>query len=146
MQTDWQGKWGFDTHFFVYLLDADSPFFAPTVDLFRILIKNKVKFTMTQQNILETTKVLAGYRKLNLKKITTNLNNLIENFEFVVYSPLPTTLPLFYKLLKNSKRQQIFDTYLAATFLDNGIKNFFTLNTKDFKGLSELNIVNPFKK
>lgn len=145
IKTDWQGKWGFDSHFIIYLLDGKSPYFTPTLKLFKILLKNKVKLAITQQNILEATRVLIGYYKLDYKKVVKSVNDLISDFDFTVYSPLPTTLSVFYKLFEVSRKKQIFDTYLAATYLDNSIHNLLSLNVRDFSGIVGLKIINPFK-
>ena len=42
-------------------------------------------------------------------------------------------------------RQRYFDAQLAATMVAHGIRTLLTENTQDFKGMSEIRAVNPFR-
>jgi predicted nucleic acid-binding protein len=39
---------------------------------------------------------------------------------------------------------RIFDLFLAATMLDNGVHTIYTENVRDFKGLKGIEVINPF--
>ena len=41
--------------------------------------------------------------------------------------------------------QCIFDAFLVATMLENGVTTIYTANTKDFLPFHELQVVNPFE-
>ena len=43
-------------------------------------------------------------------------------------------------------RQRYFDAQLAATMVAHGIRTLLTENTQDFKGMSEIRAVNPFRE
>ena len=43
-------------------------------------------------------------------------------------------------------RQRYFDAQLAATMVTHGIRTLLTENTQDFKGMSEIRAVNPFRE
>ena len=60
-------------------------------------------------------------------------------------SPLPTTIHRYHRLLKGAKVKDIFDLYLAATLMDNGVKKLLTVNVKDFQGVEGLRVINPFE-
>ena len=38
----------------------------------------------------------------------------------------------------------IFDAQLVSTMMEYGIKNIYTVNTKDFVRFKEIEVVNPF--
>jgi predicted nucleic acid-binding protein len=50
-------------------------------------------------------------------------------------------------LIKDKKYlgRRIFDAYLAATMLSNGINIIYTANDNDFEIFKEIEVVNPFK-
>jgi len=43
-------------------------------------------------------------------------------------------------------RQRYFDAQLAATMVAHGIRTLLTESTQDFKGMSEVRAVNPFRE
>jgi toxin-antitoxin system PIN domain toxin len=42
------------------------------------------------------------------------------------------------------KQQQVFDAFLVATMLDNGVRTIYTQNVSDFEIYEELRVINPF--
>ncbi len=140
-------NWGVDSNIIIYALDNKSSFFKKAENFFNSFIKkNNINLYITHQNILEIEKVFIDFYKLKREKVIEAIYNLLEAFNFNVISPLPTTLSYYHTLIqgKNSKID-LFDYYLAATYLDNKINNLFTINTKDFSNIKELNVFNPFK-
>lgn len=73
---------------------------------------------------------------------------IITAFEFEVLTPASATYQTFHQLIGNSTKTppDIFDFYLAATLLDNGINQLLTVNIADFAGITSLNARNPFEK
>ena len=61
---------------------------------------------------------------------------------FRIIEPLPTTLFSFLTLLDKLEKPDIFDTFLAATTLDNDINCILTNNPKDFKNIQGLEVLN----
>lgn len=59
--------------------------------------------------------------------------------------PKETTLERLLGLLERHPviEQRIFDAFLVATMLDNGVRMIYTQNTKDFEIYPELQVVNP---
>jgi len=104
-----------------------------------------INFYITQQNLVEIEKVIIGFYRIKKETVIANLERFLSAFNFSVISPLPTTLSYYHKLLLSySSKDAFFDFYLAATYLDNQINNFFTVNTKDFLTIKELRVANPF--
>lgn len=62
-----------------------------------------------------------------------------------VICPLQTTFFTFSGLLAKygASKKRIFDLYLIATALDNGILSICTWNIKDFYDITEINVKTP---
>lgn len=60
--------------------------------------------------------------------------------------PKETTVSRMLDLLgsRSVRGGKIFDFFLAATMLDNGVQTIYTENTRDFEGLGEIEAINPF--
>ncbi len=140
-------NWGVDSNIIIYALDNKSVFFKEAEIFFNFFLKkHHINLYIAHQNILEIEKVFIDFYKLNRKKVVETIYNLLEAFNFSIISPLPTTLSYYHKLIQGkSSKIDLFDYYLAATYLDNKINNLFTINTKDFSNIKELNVSNPFK-
>lgn len=157
MKNTLKGKWVFDTQLLIYTLNESSPFHFATKSLFELLISSKEKEktlsekfigVVAQQNIIEAENVLIKYYKFNYKKAIQAIQDIIIAFNFETIASLPTTYLRFHSLTKslNKKTVDIFDLYLVTTMLDNGITNIITVNEKDFAGIIEITVYNPFKE
>lgn len=145
MMTDLNGKWVFDSNILVYFLDNKSSFHKKTKDLFSLILSKQIEGVLTQQNVIETERVLFLAYKLKRNKILNTIDNLIESFNFQLISPLYSTLEKYHTLLKSIKtHNDIFDIYLSATIIDNGFNRILTNNTKDFYSVKGIEAVNPF--
>lgn len=140
-----EGRWLFDTHFLVYSLDALSPFYEPTRELFTALHEDEIEGVLALQNILEAENVLIKRYRQDKEIIVKYIENIIDAFNFTIISPTPNTYLTFHKLLKGVPGSiDLFDCFLAATMLDNKIGSILTLNTKDFSGIKGIQAENPF--
>lgn len=140
------GKWVFDSNLLIYFLDQSSSFFEQSKLLFGRILSGKIEAYCGQQNIIEAERILIQKYKKAIGETTSRLEILISEFSFQVITPFPYTLKTFHSILPSIKSGgDIFDYYLAATMLDNGINKILTVNTKDFKGIKEIEAVNPFK-
>jgi predicted nucleic acid-binding protein len=70
------------------------------------------------------------------------MNEFIENFD-VVYETngIMTTLNSLIIKYKQDK-QKIYDTNIVATMINNNIQKLFTFNTKNFKKITEIELIN----
>ena len=80
------------------------------------------------------------------QEIFDEVSLFINSFMFNLVSPLPTTLYRYQEYFVKMEKNNMFDLYLAATYLDNGVKQIYTANESDFVGISGLKAVNPYKK
>ncbi len=59
--------------------------------------------------------------------------------------PKDTTISRLVSMLDRHdvKRRDIFDAFLVATMLDNGVRTIYTQNVKDFEGYPGIQVINP---
>ncbi|MBI4066772.1 type II toxin-antitoxin system VapC family toxin [Candidatus Gottesmanbacteria bacterium] len=146
MRITLNGKWVFDSNLFIYFLDKSSPFYEQARALFAEIISEKIQPYCGQQNIIEVERILVQRYKITVPEITPKVDTLITEFHFRVMAPFPYTVKTFHTILPSIKSGgDIFDYYLAATMLDNGINRILTVNTKDFSQIKEIQAINPFK-
>ncbi len=146
MTTILRKKWGFDSNIIVYALDADSKYHKRTKELLVNLRRNREIPHITHQNILEVEKVLTKVFELNKNIVIEKLSLLLDSFNFTFVSPHLTTIHRYHKFFSEKEGKKIFDLYLAATYIDNGINQMYTANEKDFAGIPNFKAVNPYKK
>ena len=129
-----------DSNILVYLLDKNSPFHHQVNAFFKTLIHRQVSVYIAQQNLLELLSVLTKKHQLAKHSALQKVNLLAQEPLFHIISPLPETFSSFLKLLKPLPSPDIYDVYLAATCLDNGIKAILSNNPKDFANMKGLKV------
>lgn len=134
-----------DSNILIYAINADS---AKHESAKQFLKDNLGNLQVAQQNLLETLRVVthkAFASTLNLKEAVEAIFLLIQGFQIVV--PHNNTYYLCLELIKehNLTGNRIFDAYLAATALTNGIYEVATDNERDFRKYREIKVINPFK-
>ena len=140
------GKWVFDSHLFVYSQDIKSPFYKVTSHLFSRVLSGEIEIVCAQQNIIETENVLIRFYQKDSSKIVNILEDILLNYNIDVITPDPKTYEHYHDLIIKSKQPyDLYDYFLAATMLDNGIDRILTGNTKDFTQIPGIEAVNPFK-
>lgn len=107
----------------------------------------QVKAALPHQNLLEYLAVVTDSRRvehpLSLREAFVNIS--IYTASLSVIFPKVTTVGTLQQLskVKSAPRMKIFDLYLAATALDNGITQICTWNIADFVGIPEIEPVSP---
>lgn len=133
-----------DSNILIYSINSDSPKHKKAQ---KFLNDNLSNLEVAHQNILESIRVLTHRRfsrPMNLKDALNSVLNIIKSCS--VISPNQNTYYLAIELINNYKLSgnRIFDAYLAATALSNGIYTIATDNVRDFQKFKELKIFNPF--
>lgn len=136
-----------DTNVIIYALDGTSPFFPKAKAVLTRCFSGEIEGFVAQQNLLEATNVLVSVYKLPKKEVIKELHRLGKEFRLTTIFPLHSTIFTFWKLLAENKktRADIFDFYLAATMVDNGLNQILTRNAKDFAGITTIKTLNPFQ-
>lgn len=133
-----------DSNILVYSIDKFSPKHKQAQ---KFLKENLNILEVANQNIFETLRVIT-YPKfpnpMKLKDAVDAVERILKVCSIV--SPDWRTQRIALELIKKYKLSSdiVFDAYLAATALANGIDTIATDNTKDFQRIKEIKIINPF--
>lgn len=132
-----------DSNILIYALNSRSP----KNEAAQAFIQSQKVLVLAQQNLVETLRILThskfpqpvnpGEAIVSLKLITKHALIIGPNFD---------TVSLTYDLIKKYDVQgtEIFDAYLVATAISNGITKIATHNEKHLKKYREVNVINPF--
>lgn len=133
-----------DTNILIYAINADSSKYKQAQ---KFLKENLSELEIAHQNVLEAIRVLTHKnfsRTMNLKDALKAVLPIVKSC--IIISPNQSTYYFAIELIKNYKLKgnRIFDAYLAATALSNGITTIATDNIRDFKKFKEIKLLNPF--
>lgn len=133
-----------DSNILIYAINKTSP---KHVKAQNFLQENSNALTVAHQNIFESMRVLTHSKFQNPMK----QNDAVEAIDRIldvctIISPDYRTHRIALELIKkyNIVSDQIFDAYLVATAISNGINKIATDNVKDLKKFSEISVVYPF--
>ena len=134
-----------DSNVLIYAINEASPKHRRAQQFLQDNIDN---MAIAQQNILESVRVLTHSKFSNPMLSDEALRAVLaitDNAKLL--TPNKTTYYLFMDLIGKYKfaGDKIFDMYLIATALSNGINIVATDNIKDFKDVSEIKPIDPFK-
>ncbi|HEY1835886.1 MAG TPA: PIN domain-containing protein [Candidatus Saccharimonadales bacterium] len=134
-----------DSNIIIYALNSSSPKHK-AAQVF--LQAHASHLALAHQNVLESLRVLTHHKfssPMTPAEATRAIMSIAEACR--VITPDRTTYYLALELIRKYKLpgDKIFDAYLAATALTNGVSTIATDNTKDFAAIEELETINPFK-
>jgi predicted nucleic acid-binding protein len=134
-----------DSNILIYALNQSSP----KHQVARLFLRTSFKEAVVAvQNILEVTRVMSHPvfpAKLPLKTVVRALDQVVKAMR-IIY-PNEETYYVYQRLLKkyDLEGNRVFDVYLAATALTNGVYELATDNEKHFGMIDEIKVINPFK-
>lgn len=133
-----------DSNILIYSINRSSPKHKKAQ---RFLENNVNNLEVAHQNILETIRVLTHPKfpePMEIDHAWDATLNILKGCRII--SPNYLTYQIALELIKKYKlaSNKIFDAYLAATALANGIDTIATDNTKDFQRIKEIIVINPF--
>jgi predicted nucleic acid-binding protein len=134
-----------DTNILIYAINADSPKHKQAQEF---LVINHDKLEIAHQNVLEAIRVLTHKSFSKPMRPEDALESVLSIARScLMISPDESTYYLTLEFIRNYKLtgNRIFDGYLAATALTNGIAEIATDNTRDFGKFKEINVINPFQ-
>lgn len=133
-----------DSNILVYSINSSSP---KNKKAQKFLQNNLGNLDVAHQNIFETIRVLTHPKFPSPMKIS----DALEAIEAIlkgcrIISPDYRTHRIALELIKKYQlsADHVFDAYLAATALSNGIETIATDNVKDFSKLTEIETIDPF--
>lgn len=133
-----------DSNILVYSIDKYSPKHSKAQ---KFLEENLNILEIAHQNIFETLRVITYPKFPNPMKLKDAIDAVERILKVCsIISPNWKTQSITLELIKKYKLSSdiIFDAYLAATALSNGINTIATDNVKDFKRFREIKVINPF--
>ncbi|MCB1193035.1 MAG: PIN domain-containing protein [Leptospiraceae bacterium] len=134
-------KIGVDTNIFVYALD-NSSIYHSICDTFLKDTENEL-FT-TAKNLSEFVAVCTkiGIGQYEMKGFYDEIKNNI-----TILYPNEETLKVFEQLIDKyqPKGNRVYDIEIVSIFISNNINKLATINTDDFKNITEINLF-EFKK
>ncbi len=133
-----------DSNILIYAINADSPKNKKAQEFLKESLKD---LEIAHQNILETIRVLTHQKfskPMGINSALSAIQAISESCRII--SPTLTTYYLWLELVGKYQLtgNRIFDAYLAATALSNGIDEVATDNVLDFKKFKGLKVINPF--
>ena len=139
-----------DSNIFVFAHQPAHPKHAIAFQLIARSVEGKESFAAAEQNLLEWYSVITSTRQRIEPLSSADATRALQNYyssRLVLVRPTVQTASLFQQLLVNRSTvigKDVFDLYLVATALSNGIDTILTDNTKDFAGIPGLTAINPF--
>ncbi len=140
-------SWLIDTNVLIYSFDQTCPLHLPSYQFIDRSITANWNLLIAQQNLLEFLAVITNPKRVEYPLAIEAALQQIAFYvsHFTLIAPFRETFLTFSRLLTKypTVRERIFDIYLAATALDNGVNHICTWNIKDFRNISEIEAKTP---
>lgn len=138
----------FDTNILVYNQDKDSKFYPQASSYHQQAISGKLRASVSDQNLTEFLAVITNPKRvvhpLTQKKAVTEAEKYIQSGLFEIIRPVEETIQTFFHLLDKIQlkdSRQVFDVFLVATMVTNGITRILTENYQDFSLFKEIKVI-----
>jgi len=140
----------FDSNILVYAHNSESPFYQQARQLHEKVVSRELSAVLAPQNLLEFYSTVTNRTRVEralgqTKAIEEISKYLTYGFELITPKGIELQTALALTEGKRILDRMIFDAYLVATMLSNGVTTIYTHNEKDFKIFDEIEVVNPFK-
>lgn len=138
-----------DTNVLVYFLYDASPFDTAAQALINQARRPEARFCLTSQVLTECFSTITNPRRVSPAFAPEAALQEIEKFlalPGMLLLSIPSTVVVRWIALARQygiSRADIFDTQLAATRLEYGVKRIYTFNVEDFRIYSEIEAVVP---
>lgn len=134
-----------DSNIIIYSLTEKSPKIKASQEF---ISGNQSALSITHQVILESLRVLTHPKfkcPMNYKKALNAVWTIADALDII--SPNSETILVAKELISKYELEsnRVFDAYLVATALTNGIGTIATDDVRHFKKFRKIKVVNPFK-
>ncbi len=140
----------FDSNLLVYAHARSSPWHEAAKQLRDQAAEGDLEACLSPQILCEFFAVTTNEKlfkpALTPEQASKEIRIYWEKSNFKKILPKESTIPRLLELAaqRNIQGQHIFDVFLVATMLDNGVHIVYTQNTKDFAVFKEIQAINPF--
>jgi uncharacterized protein len=140
-----------DTNILVYATGAQSLQHAKAKELRDQAATGQFEACIAAQILTEFYAVVTDPRRFQPALTPTQAQREMRTYlssPLRLILPKETTVTRMLNLLgsKSVKAGRIFDIFLAATMLDNGVQRIYTENVGDFQGITGIDAINPFPR
>ena len=139
--------WLIDTNILIYSYDETQELHPSSYAFLEHVFSGHISASVTHQNLLEFLSVATNPKRVELPLSPDEALEKIAVYtaNFSLISPSAKTFFTFTDLFSRhpSIRERVFDLYLVATALDNGIRQICTWNVDHLKKISELTVKTP---
>jgi predicted nucleic acid-binding protein len=140
----------FDTNILVYVHNKASPNHLKAFQLESKVLNGELAAAVSAQNLLEFYATVTNPAKMVRPLPVEEANKIIKDYlrsPFQIIYPKSGDLEKAFELATRTKAlsRKIFDVFLVATMLSNGVGTIYTQNEKDFRIFNEIRVVNPFE-
>ena len=138
-----------DTNILVYANNKDSEFHSVCRSIVEKAIRGEIKAVIAIQNLIELYAIITDKRRVEFPLSPAKAKELIEFYNAInnirIIAPVVKTIDTVAGLIgKHSpKAQSVFDYFLIATMLDNGVHGIYTANSQHFKHFDSIKVINP---
>lgn len=139
-----------DTNILVYASNADAPHHAQAVALRERARRGEFRACISLQNLSEFYAVITDPRRVtNPDSPEIATAKVREYLEARFIRKLWITPPVLRRMIALAEkygvtRQNVFDTLLVATMIENEVYKIYTANDDDFNTYEEIVAVSPF--
>ena|SRR3989344_5586607 len=137
-----------DSNVLVYAQNADGRYFGRANEVIQAAANGEFDAVVALQNVLEFFATITDRKRvekpLSVTAAMEEVAKIVRGSVFRVLYPNLLTVSWWEELTEVGKRavgQRVYDRFLAATMLTNGVKIIITENKRDFAGIKGLTAV-----
>lgn len=140
-----------DTNILVCATGRKSPHHAQAKEICEAAYQGKMEACVAFQNLCEWYAVVTDPRRfepaLSVGDAVRELEAFLAPSRLTLLTFSPGVSGRMPSLLRrsNCRGAHVFDVFLVATMLENGVETVYTENVKDFTTFREIYAVNPFR-
>lgn len=138
----------FDTNILVYSQNKKDPRYKICQDWIKKSENQDIQGVISSQNLVEFVSVFINLSKLTRQTKQKDVIKSLDSFQSgilkIIY-PTFQTISIFNQLLLKNQttRKKVFDLFLLATMLSNGVKQILTYNSKDYSQFPQIQTIIP---
>ena len=135
----------FDTNILVYAQNQSDERYSECRKWVKKVEEEKCDGVLSSQNLVEFVAVVNNLKKLKKMRPKYETEEYCRNYRnvFKLVFPNVETVAVFEKLCKKYKGDRIFDLFLVATMISNGVDKILTYNVRDYKDIEEIEVIDP---
>jgi len=136
-----------DSNILIYAFDTRSEYHSLSSEIRKKAVEKLITCCISPQNLNEIYRVLTDPKAVlepySPREIERELQKIIKRIEVILPTRETAATCLQLAAKYEIKSLKIFDTFLVATMLENGVGQIITFNQKDFETFLEVRTIHP---